>query len=245
METYVFDIETGPLPDDQLIMPDFNDPEEVKVGNLKDPAKIEAKRQEYRNRFLERAALSALSGQILALGILGPTKNDLLVFLDDEPAIIRIFFEKFIGDRKTLTRWVGFNVAGFDIPMIVRRAWHHRIPVPGGLFKGRYLSSWFVDLAEIWRCSAHEKELISLDRLARFLGLAGKDGNGAGFAALLYQEPKAAIEYLRRDLELTWQIAERFGALGALEEGQVKIPSPQELKPEPEPEPEEQELAFW
>ena len=41
MQTIVFDVETGPLAESELVamMPEF-DPAEVKCGNLKDPAKI-------------------------------------------------------------------------------------------------------------------------------------------------------------------------------------------------------------
>ena len=44
MQTIIFDIETGPLPETELaaMMPAF-DPAEVKTGNLKDPAKIAEK----------------------------------------------------------------------------------------------------------------------------------------------------------------------------------------------------------
>ena len=42
MNQFLFDIETGPLPDAELalLMPPF-DPAEIKVGNIKDADKIE------------------------------------------------------------------------------------------------------------------------------------------------------------------------------------------------------------
>jgi len=105
MQYLVFDIETAPEPDGvleglftfdesavknyRLLTSDF-DPGEVKLGNMKDPAKIEAKieaarlkfttdkaavaenietaRSEAWQTFRDRAALSPLTGRVLAVG---------------------------------------------------------------------------------------------------------------------------------------------------------------------------------
>jgi hypothetical protein len=96
----VFDIETGPLPDEQLrpLCPDFVppqhpgefDPSAVKVGNLKDAAKIQEKieaarlahqdlinefgrqveqaRAAHWAEFVSKTPLSALTGRVLAIG---------------------------------------------------------------------------------------------------------------------------------------------------------------------------------
>jgi hypothetical protein len=47
METIFYDIETGPLPEEELLalLPPF-DPNQVKVGNLRDPLKISEKLRE-------------------------------------------------------------------------------------------------------------------------------------------------------------------------------------------------------
>lgn len=75
MNTIVFDVETGPLPETELaaLMPVF-DPAEVKTGNLKDPAKIAEKIAEaeanHRRDFFEKAALDPLTGRVVAIGML-------------------------------------------------------------------------------------------------------------------------------------------------------------------------------
>jgi hypothetical protein len=236
---YVFDIETVPLPDDQLAEMDLG--EAVKLGNLKDPEKIEAKRREHENRCYERAALSPLTGRVAAVGILGPNKRDLRVDFSEEEKLIRSLFDYFCHDNAGW--WIGFNIAQFDLPFVVRRAWALGIQPPRWLVNGRYLSSNFIDLAQVWRLCAYEKELISLDRLARFLGLGNKDGSGAGFAQLLYADKAAARAYLEKDLFLTWSIAERFGLFAANpDEGEPKVAQPQA---EDEGATAEDELVFW
>jgi hypothetical protein len=75
MNTIIFDIETGPLPESELLamLPAF-DPAEVKTGNLKDPAKIAEKIAEaeanHRRDFIERAALDPLTGRVVAIGVM-------------------------------------------------------------------------------------------------------------------------------------------------------------------------------
>lgn len=75
MKTIFFDIETGPLPENELaaLMPPF-DPSEVKTGNIKDPEKIAAKIAEaevnHKRDFIEKAALDPLTGRVVAIGLL-------------------------------------------------------------------------------------------------------------------------------------------------------------------------------
>ena len=75
MNTLIFDIETGPLPENELLamMPAF-DPADVKSGNLKDPAKIAEKIAEaeanHRRDFIGRAALDPLTGRVVAIGVM-------------------------------------------------------------------------------------------------------------------------------------------------------------------------------
>jgi hypothetical protein len=221
---YVFDCETVPLSPSEIAeaIPDF-DPAEIKVGNLglqKAAEKIEAKRLEHHNRILERAALSPLTGRVAAIGIRGPARADGEIdertdFNDNEETLIRSFFLALVSDLDGV--WIGFNIANFDIPFLMRRAWRLGIEPPRGIFKGRYLSNWFIDLAQVWQAGEHRPEPISLNRLGQFLGLGVKMDNGANFASLLYQDQETAQAYLQRDLYLTWKIAERLGVFSSQE----------------------------
>lgn len=218
MKNYCFDLETAPLDSDSLSLaiPPF-DENEVKVGNLgpeKKAEKIAKLKAEHEERFYRRAALSAVSGRIVAVGIMGPTEIDKVLMFGDEPDLIRFWFEAFSESIRTGdAHWIGFNIASFDLPFIIRRAWCLDIPIPAGISMGRYLSNWFTDLVNVWRSTEYRADLISLSDLARFLGYPGKAGNGADFAQLLRYDPDKAKIYLTGDLWLTWQIASRLGAL--------------------------------
>lgn len=238
----VFDIETGPLPlgDIRHLMPDFSElsrefsPEQVKVGNLKDPVKIqekiaaaraeheawqagaEARRQAAEEDWYAAAALSPMTGQVLALGSTDDGDN---VFvwccknapdidgLGTEAGIITAFWESF---QSSVEPYVGHNIFGFDLPFLMRRSFLLGVDVPQHVRKGRYWHANFVDTMEVWGCGS--RDMIGLDLLAKACGLPGKmEGvNGADFARLLIDEPDTAIAYLVQDVLTTWRVAVRL-----------------------------------
>jgi hypothetical protein len=235
----VFDIETAALPFDEVkhFMPLFDcdvgefDPYSVKIGNLKDPVKIEEKIEsarfahaaekanverrlaEHATNWHERCALSPVTGTIVAIGAKRDSSN--------EGTYISLVDEEF--DERDLIQWawnqfadvggvpyIGHNIFGFDLPFLVRRSWLLEIDVPASIRNGRYWSPIFIDLMEQWGCGS--REFVSLDTLAKACGLPGKpDGvNGGDFAKLLETDRPKAIEYLRGDLEMTWAVASRM-----------------------------------
>lgn len=213
----VFDIETVPQATDKLeaALPVF-DADSVKVGQLtpeKAQAKIDKAAREHLQNFYKKAALSALTGQIAMLGVWNEAGHH--IFEGQEPDIIRTAFALF--SSKLDDHFIGFNITSFDIPFLVRRAWVNKIEIPNGLFRSRYLDSdRFTDLMQLWTLTergANEFFPVSLDRLAHYFGIGTKKGTGAQFHELLRYQPKEAREYLLNDLELTWKIADRMGAL--------------------------------
>ncbi len=250
----VFDIETGPLADEQLrpLCPEFVpsphpgefDPSAVKVGNLKDAAKIqekiEAARQAHQElisdfdrqveaaraahwaEFVGKAPLSALTGRVLAIGYRSE-RATVIHHLDDtadtgEAGLIAQFwlrYRKSKGDRRPL---VGHNIAGFDIPFLVRRSWLLEIDVPDGVLDAnwRYLDRTFIDTMQRWQAGNYRDQYVKLDALGKALGLGGKtEGvDGADFHRLYFgaaEERAKSLEYLARDVELTWLVAQRLG----------------------------------
>ena len=233
MKNFVFDLETVPLDTDTLAqrIPPF-DPESVKTGNLgpdKAIEKIEKARVDHFQRYYKRAALSALTGSVALIGVIGAADGDPVIFTStDEAETITAFFEFWLQQTNEGAHWLGFNIKNFDLPFIVRRAWFHRIAVPYGFIKGRYLPAFFTDLMELWTACEHTNQFeVSLNDLALYFGFEPKTANGADFHELLRYKPDEAREYLRHDLRLTYQIAEAMRA--------IKY---QTTKPEPEPEPE-------
>lgn len=207
----VFDIETGPLPLNILKsrMPEF-DPEDVKCGNLKDAAKIADKiaaaKRSHEEKYIERAALSATTGRVLAIGI----GKRVLSCDGDEGKMLTTFWSMFANAVDACESLVGFNIFAFDLPFLVRRSWRCEVDVPTNVIeRGRYWHHSFVDLLDVWRLG-NRQEYISLDRLATSLGLAGKpdDGTtGADFARLWQEDRQKAIGYLRNDIRMTAEVA--------------------------------------
>src|SRR6516164_660490 len=241
MKNFCFDIETIPVDTERLnaIIPPFN-ADEVRVGNLTDPEKIAAKieraRTEHFQRYYKRAALSALTGSIAMIGVLGASDGDPIIFVGpNEAETITAFFEFWLYHTNEGAHWLGFNIKNFDVPFLVRRAWLHKIPVAPGFVKGRYLPAFFTDLMELWTGPEHAAQFeVSLNDLALYFGFEPKTANGADFHELLRYKPDEARDYLRHDLRLTYRIAEAMHALKYPTPASVAQPAP---APEPEPEP--------
>ncbi len=219
MQTIFYDIETGPLPENELaaLVPPF-DPAEVKTGNLKDPDKIAAKLAEsevnHRRDFFEKAALDPLTGRVVAVGLLYPDSGEfVLIGHDDEAATLREFWQVTKGEMGRINQMVGFNSNAFDLPFLFRRSWRHRVAVPFGIRRGRYWSDEMVDLRDAWQLGDRQARG-SLDTIAKHLGVGAKNGSGADFAALWQSDRAKATEYLRNDLHLTARIADALGCCG-------------------------------
>lgn len=253
----IFDIETAALPLDRIkqIFPPFDlataigphppafDESAVKIGNLKDEAKIAAKKREALDKYnktiadyerkkataeddhwaaiLDKAALSAITGQVIAIGYRGEKELlHLAVNGVTESHLIRRFWKQYATCRQSSRSMVGFNIEGFDVPFLAQRSWILGIDVPDTVFQpgSRFLDSTFVDLFKVWQCGNRQGKG-SLDVVCKACGIGGKpEGtNGADFAGLLRSDDpekrKQAEQYLSNDLELPARLAERFGVL--------------------------------
>ena len=208
-----FDVETAPLSEDEVLA-QF-EAELVKVGNLKDPAKIKEKRDTAKLDFLEDAALHATTGRILCIGLLDVRKDEFQIIEDPhgegEIAPLCQFWTTMRGWETDglVSKFIGFNILGFDLPFIIRRSWHHGIPVPTWVWDGRYFNRRFIDLMLQWQIG-NRQDSISLDKLARFVGLGGKSHSGKEFAGLYASDHDAAIDYCKNDLQLCADIAQRM-----------------------------------
>lgn len=219
---------------------EFN-PAGVKYGNTKDEAKKKEKLDEAKAKhaaavasyekdaaekkaaheanFIERAALNAGTGQVLAIGYfkgdeqpikklaLNENPND-----DDCERSLLTEFWKYTSELALARghRMVGHNIIGFDLPFLMRRSWLLGVPMPDGIMKGRYFHESFIDTMQLWSCGAYNG-FIGLGDLARYLGVGEKNGNGADFARLFREDRVAAMKYLKHDMMLTHAVAERLG----------------------------------
>ena len=211
MQTIIYDIETGPLPEADLaaLLPPF-DPADIKTGHLKDPEKIAAKLAEaelnHRRNFFEQAALDPLTGRVVAVGLLANAEFRVIGH-DDEAQTLREFWDATRGEMGRTNRMVGFNSNSFDLPFLIRRSWKHRVPVPFGIRRGRYWGDEMIDLRDAWQLGDRQARG-SLDVVAKHLGVGAKSGSGADFAKLWQCDRAKAVDYLRNDLELTARVAD-------------------------------------
>ena len=220
----IFDIETGPLPTATLekLLPPF-DAAEVKLGNLKDPDKIREKIQQAEKNhlgdFINTAALSPITGQVLAIGfkvddmptriIVATPGTEIEMESEVIAAFWRLYHDAKDDGYKCHPQMIGFNSNRFDLPFLIRRSWALRMHWPYELRNGRYWSPNCIDLREIWQLGDHQAGG-SLDAICRTLGLGQKNGNGALFYKTLAEDREAALAYARNDVEMTARLAERL-----------------------------------
>ena len=204
MNKIYFDIETGPLPDTylDLVMPQFEAP-----SNYKDEEKIAASIAAQKQKWKERAALSPLTGKILAIGI--TDKNGFTAIAEETEAETLKRFNALVNASMD-TLFIGFNIFAFDIPFLQKRCWTNNIRPP--FYQGwhPWRQDRWIDLMETWTMGNRE-DRASLDAIAKFFGVGAKSGSGADFARLWAEDRPAALKYLENDLNLTRAVAERMG----------------------------------
>lgn len=236
-EVTVFDIETGPVANiEELIgpleeCPPF-DENSVKLGNLTDASKIRDK-IEYarakhaidhaekanaaRNKKIDKAALSPMTGEIIAIGY-GDATGRRVIHAASEREILREFWAIFRMATMPTNggKLAGWYVFGFDLPFIVQRSWFHEIAIPAGVVQNnRYWNAAFIDLMDVFNLGRRDHS--GLDDVARFFGVGEKNGDGGEFAKLWRSgeatERMKAVEYLTNDINLTLAVARRIGAV--------------------------------
>ena len=259
MKKLIWDIETGPLPVEQLQKiyrpleekelpqdPGEFDPANVNHGNTTNKEKREAKTKlvrekheksrrelvakrgsaesEHWDKFVDKAALSPVTGQVLAIGFYDPAKKKTVILgvkNESETTILAKFwnlFERLVDGGNLL---IGLNIYDFDLPFLIGRSWILDVPVPGNVFrmKGRWIE-WhkvFCDLRLLWNLGRKEGQTkSSFDHIGRAMGTGGKpdDGTtGADFARLWKEDRSKAIEYLKNDLLQPAEWAQRWGVI--------------------------------
>jgi len=225
-----WDIETEPQALDELKakLPEF-DPDSVKTGNLKDPEKIKAKidaaRASHESTFIDRAALSATTGRVLAIGYYyvkdASADIDGMCGHNNEMSIVANFWTRAEEARDNNDHMIGLNIFDFDLPFLIRRSWILDVDVPDWVVvQGRYFDPLFVDLRKVWllgQMPANCKS--SFDELGRAFGSGGKDVEGctgANFHKMWWaggEDREKAVEYLKNDIKQPVAWAEMMGIL--------------------------------
>lgn len=246
-----FDIETKPLTDDilQEMLPKLDeskwtvtefDASSVKTGNIKDPAKKQAKiddarkahesamegipealkaaKQQHWESFKSNAALNPETGEILVVGFC--TENDEFSYCDGpETEILKHFWSVYREheyQRSKKSYLVGVNIFNFDLPWLVIRSWINGVPVPRSVveLEGKW-NNWspvFMDFRKLWQLG-NTSRASSFDHIGRCLGTGGKceGDHGATFAALWESDRATALKYLKNDVRQPIQWLVRIG----------------------------------
>ena len=205
-EMIAVDIETAPLPN----AADAFDEAEVKVGNLKDPEKIKAKIEKAREEFVNKAALSWITGQVTCICMFNDEVSYPLHYCEntEEKEILEAFWNQYRGKRI-----VTYNGYSFDMQFIIMRSLVHGIEVDIEARGSKYL-----------RCIHKDRhiDLINLfDSCGNWQGmgkvckaLLGEDKTGTGQEAIeLFQQGKhyELGAYCMKDAELTWKLWKLIG----------------------------------
>ena len=234
METNIFDIETAPYSDEEILQnaKPFN-PHDVKLGNLKDPEKIAAKLElaenGYKQTLLDKAALDPHTSKICAIGLnkFGSSEVHTICGMDEE-TILETFWGYFRTSHNPWCYWSGSNNKEcFDPRHIIVRSWKLGVLVPHAVVNTRgYLTDRFVDLSQIYMFGDSYPSYCSSENACKQLGLFGKDEGcgvilskmalksegveGKNFHEVLKADANLALKYLTNDVAMERGIAERI-----------------------------------
>jgi len=172
-----------------------------------------------------RAALNGDTGRLLCLGFIDeasgrPTLKGVLgwnralqCFDGDEAALLYDFWERMRGFRTGIDRIVGHNIYNFDLRFIYKRSVVCGVRPTIELSFARYRNQPIYDTMCEWE-KWNLRDSISLDRLARVLGLESPktdECNGSRIAELYAQGQHQLIrDYCMKDVETTRHIYRRM-----------------------------------
>jgi hypothetical protein len=215
-----FDIETGPLPDDQL--PAFDRDRAQAPSNWKDPEKIERFKDEAEAAWREKLALSPLTGRVVAIGSWSTNENRFVVDgLNDEPgpeaaagseaSLLACWWNRWAAHRHSSV--VGHCILTFDLPFLYQRSLLLGVAVaPLAIDRRGYWHESFVDTNRLWNCG-ERNAYTKLDTLLKAFGLPGKTEGveGKDFHRLWFEDREKAVEYLNDDVMGVLRLAEAMG----------------------------------
>lgn len=193
------------------------------LADKREDAEHEAK--EHWEKFVADAALSPVTGRIVAIGLRENGKNTLLIATNEteEKEIIRQFLGIVVEVLASGGIMEGFNTDLFDLGFVFRRGLRFRLNVQV-LRRGRYWLEMFRDLLVVWQ-AGDRRASISLNKLAEFLGTAHrKNGDGAHFAAVFAKDRAKAIAYLENDLLMTEEVSDILSPMAAVAADSDDVP---------------------
>jgi DNA polymerase elongation subunit (family B) len=214
------DIETVANSEAVALMPE----PEVKLGNVKDPAKIDAKIAEAKLAQVEKAALDPLTARIASYAVVGGVPGETKEYCEiigaaadeaSETKLVQSIFQMF--GRKGV-RLISWNGIGFDLPMIYKRALILGVdPANFGAppltkWTRRYSTDYHYDLMQVWG-GWSSGNFVKLNTVAQLvLGKGKVDFDVTLIPELICSDAgrEKLTEYNLEDARLTWELWQRF-----------------------------------
>lgn len=183
-------------------------------AGLKDPIKIVQDIADKKAAIVEKAALKATRGKIIALGTCvyddhSGVWSDPHVFTNEAESLTILW--EFFSNPTTRTL-ITYNGLNFDLPYCIQRSMMLGIKVPANvrpLFLNKY-KDHHVDLMQLWTCGVYG-EYVTLKELCIAFGIEPPKGDG-GEVPRLYAEGKMdeIVAHCREDLRATKELYERM-----------------------------------
>ena len=198
-----FDVETIP---DQSEGALERAKESIKVpGTHKKPETIAQYIEDNAQEAWERTALDGWKGHVSCI-----VANDEKWAIGDvgsEKVMLQDFFNQM--QESTL---VGHNIIGFDIQFLTKRALVLGVKLPPEHIWPRNLKPWDNKVFDTMTAFGNGKEFISLDNLARNLGIKGKGDTTGKQVHYMWQQGlhDEIAEYCADDVRIVREIHERF-----------------------------------
>lgn len=202
-----FDVET--IPDQSEGAPE-RAKESVKIpANYKNPDTIAAYIEENAQEAWERTALDGWKGHVACI-----VAND-EKFIIKDVGEEKYFLDDFFGWVSGSTL-VGHNLINFDIPFLTKRALVLGVKLPPEHIWPRSLKPWDNKVFDTMTQLGNGKEFISLDNLARNLGIKGKGNTTGKQVHYMWQNGlhDEIAEYCADDVRIVREIHERFLSVG-------------------------------
>jgi hypothetical protein len=159
--------------------------------------------------------------QVIHRGLLGRERRTMMFHLD-EARTLHGFWKLLWGFDLSRDLVVGHNLFDFDLPFLYKRSVIRRVRPTIELPFTRYRSRPVFDTMHQWNKWSPRK-LVSLDRLAKVLGLESSKGRGID-GSLVYDRFREGrheeiADYCLRDVELVRAIYYRMSFAGVEERG--------------------------
>jgi predicted PolB exonuclease-like 3'-5' exonuclease len=212
---YAIDIETVGLPE----AANYAEPVAA-PANYKDPEKIAAYIAERQAEQVNRAGLDLDLCRIVAIGLLPERETAVRVFTapspHDEKVMLIDLWDYLTRDRHPVL--VGFNMIGFDLPVLIRRSQYLGVVYPRMVLDRYRTPHEDLMLKLTWNGLVKAR---SLKFYAKRFGIPVEDEvSGADIAGLVEAgDWDKVISHVTSDVRLTAALAERIGVL--------KVPAPE------------------